>query len=73
MPAATSLRGRLHAQVLALAERAGIVRMDDHRHAGRLDVVDQQVGLGGAVEPDLDVELLGQPQRAGDVLRPVRP
>ena len=40
----------------------------DHRHAGGLDLVHDQVGLGGAVEHELELELLGEAQRGEDVL-----
>ena len=43
-----------------------------HRHAGGADLVEHEVGLGGAVEHELESELLLQPQRGHDLGRGLR-
>src|SRR5690606_800010 len=60
---------RLHRRVLESAAVTGHGRMDDHRHAGGLDLVDQIVGLRGAVQDELEAEFPLEPERGQDVLR----
>ena len=46
--------------------------MEQDGYAGLADLVEQQVGLGGAVEHEVEAELLLQPERGGDFGHGVR-
>ncbi len=63
---------RLRCGVLHAPEVTGHGRVQDDRHIRIPDLVDDEVGLGGAVEDEVDPELPLEPERRKDLAHPVR-